>query len=329
MTSQKFVPFLLLLLASVLSAAYADDNSAVKPATNPEGTAPAPAAVDPDGQKEDVTTLPQPARSFVYKNTTDASGKPVELTMNVFEPAGHKATDKNPVIVMFFGGGWASGAPTSFYPHCAYFASRGIVAIAPDYRVRQRQKTTPYECVADSKSAIRYVRAHASELGIDPNRIVAAGSSAGGHIAACTGIVPGMDEKSENLEISSVPNALVLYNPVVDTSPAGYGNERMGERWKDISPQQHIRPGIVPTIIFHGNADKLVPYAQAVAFTDAMKQAGNRCELVTLNGVGHGFVYRITNSAANRAVRDTDVFLESLGYLQGAPTLPPPVAKTR
>lgn len=269
-----------------------------------------------------VATVPQPTRSFVFKTTQDAAGKTVELKMNVFESTGHKAGDKTPVIVLFFGGGWINGSPTSFFPHCAYFASRGMVAIAPDYRVRSREKTTPFECVADGKSAIRYVRAHASELGIDPNRIVAGGSSAGGHVAACTALIPGLDEKGEDLAVSSVPNALALYNPVIDTSVEGYGHERLGERWQEISPLQHVRPGLPPTLVCHGNADKTVPYANVVAFEAAMKQAGNRAELLTLNGIGHGFVYKIASSPANRSVRATDVFLASLGYLQGEPTLP-------
>ncbi|BCM93761.1 acetylxylan esterase [Abditibacteriota bacterium] len=277
----------------------------------------APAAVT-----EAVTT--QPTRTVVYKTTTNAAGDKVDLVMNIFEPPGHKASDKTPAIVFFFGGGWNDGSPKSFFPHCAYFASRGLVAIAPDYRVKTRQQTTPFQSVADAKSAMRFVRQNAPAWGIDPNRMAAAGSSAGGHVAACTAIIPGLDEKSEDGAVSSAPNALVLYNPVIDTSPAGYGNERLGDRWQEISPLQHVRPGLPPTIVFHGTADKVVPYANAVAFETAMKAAGNRCELVTIRGEGHGFAYQIQKKSANRAVRETDVFLASLGYLQGEPTLPPP-----
>jgi acetyl esterase len=282
------------------------------PATTPLQTAP----------EEAPEPRIKPTRRVIYKTTTDAAGQPVELRMNIFEPPGHTATDKTPVIVFFFGGGWNSGNPNVLSPHAAYFASRGIVAVAPDYRVRNRQQTTPFESVADGKSAIRYVRAHANELGIDPDRIIASGTSAGGHVAACTAIVPGQEEKGEDTTVSSVPNALALYNPVIDTSPAGYGNGRLKERWQEISPLQHVRPGLAPTIVFHGDADKTVPYANAVAFDAAMKKAGNRCELVTLPGVGHGFVPPFSTPVAQRAVRETDVFLASLGYLKGAPTIP-------
>lgn len=265
-----------------------------------------------------------PTRSVVYKTTTNAVGEKVELVMHIFEPKGHKVSDKTPAIVFFFGGGWTSGNPQTFFQHCTYLASRGIVAIAPDYRVKNRQQTTPFESVADAKSAIRFVHQNSAAWGVEPSRIVAAGSSAGGHIAACTALIPGLDDKGEDASISSVPNALVLYNPVVDTSPAGYGNARLGDRWEEISPLQHVRPDLPPTIIFHGTADKVVPYANAVAFEKAMKAAGNRCQLVTLEGEGHGLAMQLQKSAAQQALRDTDVFLESLGYLKGKPVLPAP-----
>jgi acetyl esterase len=280
-----------------------------------------PGVAENEGEAQAQVPRPQPTQRLVFKNTTDAAGQPVQLHLNIFNPAGHKAGDKTPVFVFFYGGGWNTGNPRLLFQHCAYFASRGIVAIAPDYRVKNRQQTTPFECVADGKSAIRYVRAHASELGIDPDKIVAAGTSAGGHVAASAAIIPGLDEKGEDTAVSSVPNALVLYNPVIDTSPAGFGNARLKERWQEISPLQHVRPGLPPTIVFHGDADTTVPYANVVAFEAAMKQAGNRCELVTFPGVGHGFVPRFSTSTAQQAIRDTDKFLASLGYLQGEPTL--------
>lgn len=265
----------------------------------------------------------KPTRSAIYKTTTDKAGDKVELSLDIFEPEGHKPTDKTPVAVFFFGGGWVGGSTGSFYPQSAYLASRGMVAIVPDYRVRDRQKTSPYEAVADGKSAIRWVRAHAAELGIDPDRVVAGGASAGGNLAAGAGILPALDEESEDASISSVPNAMMLYFPVVDTSEKGYGHGRLGDRWEEISPINHVRAGLPPTIIFHGTEDKIVPYDNAVRFAAAMQAAGNRCELVTAEGAGHSFSYQIGRKYGNTALRKSDEFLQSLGYLQGEPTLPP------
>ena len=150
--------------------------------------------------------------------------------------------------------------------------------------------TTPFECVEDGKSAIRWVRSHAKELGIAPDQIVAAGGSAGGHVAACTGIIQGYDNKNEDLNVSSVPNAMVLLNPVLDTTKQGFGSKKFTpDQQTELSPNHHIREGIVPTIVFHGTADKTVPFENAERFFKLMNEAGNTCELVSAEAKGHGF----------------------------------------
>lgn len=304
---------------STAAGAVVNQAEAVEMAANPKADD---AALDaPDAG--DVAQDGKPTRVMTYKKTVNGAGKPMELEMNIFEPSGHKATDKTPAIVLFYGGGWSSGDPDLFFAHATYLASRGMMAFVPKYRTKNSAQTSPFEAVTDAKSAIRWVRENAKTLGIDPNRIAAAGSSAGGHIAATAAIVTGFDEPTENAAISSRPNALVLYNPVIDLSPQGYGNERVGPKWQSISPLQNVRPGDPPTILFHGTADKTVPYANAVAFEQAMKDAGNRVELVTLRDVGHGFAYRSAKKSANLALRQTDEFLASLGYLKGEPTLLP------
>ena len=154
------------------------------------------------------------AREEIYKTVGDA-----KLRLYVFEPEGHKPGDSRPAIVFFFGGGWRSGSPAQFYEHCKYLASRGMVAMTADYRVSSRHGVKALACVADAKSAIRWVRANAKRLGVDPDRIVAGGGSAGGHTAACTGVVPGLDEPGEDSSISSVPNAMALFNPAVLLAP--------------------------------------------------------------------------------------------------------------
>ncbi|MDO6517402.1 alpha/beta hydrolase fold domain-containing protein [Zobellia uliginosa] len=213
-----------------------------------------------------------------------------KLSLHVFNPKGHKATDNAPVIVFFFGGGWSGGTPKQFYQQSRYFAEKGMVAISAEYRVNRTHGTTPFDAVTDAKSAIRWVRKHAKELGVDPNKIIASGGSAGGHIAACTGIIEAYDAVDEDLTISSIPNAMVLYNPVLDTTEKGYGMAKVGEERKtDISPNHRIKPNIVPTIVFHGTADKTVPFENAQRFELFMKSAGNDCVLVPYEGKDHGF----------------------------------------
>ncbi len=121
-----------------------------------------------------------------YKTAGDT-----KLNLYIFQPLGWKATDKRPAIVCFFGGGWTNGTLRQFLPQCKYLAQRGMVAIAADYRVASRNQVKAVECVKDAKSAIRFVRKNAARLGVDPDRIVAAGGSAGGHLAAACGTIAG------------------------------------------------------------------------------------------------------------------------------------------
>jgi len=269
------------------------------------------------------------AKAEVYKTTGD-----VKLSIYIFEPPGHKAGDRRPAIVFFFGGGWRSGSPKQFEPQCRRLASRGMVAMAADYRVSSRHGARVVDCLRDAKSAIRWVRRNASRLGIDPDRVAAGGGSAGGHLAAAVGLVPGLDEPGEDLAISSRPDALVLFNPAVvlapidGSTPLGRApdvmKERAGIEPERISPYHHIAKGAPPAIIFHGKADATVPYATVEAFTKKMTGLGNRCELVGFDGQQHGFFNygRGDNSAYTETLKRTDEFLTSLGYLSGQPAQP-------
>jgi len=280
----------------------------------------------PKNKIKQEVKLMKPTRQMVFKTSND-----VKLNLYVFEPKGHKVTEPRPAIVFFFGGGWNSGTPQQFYAQCKYFASRGMVTISADYRVRSRHGVTPFECVADGKSAIRWIRANADKLGIDPNRIAAGGGSAGGHVAACAGVIDALDEPDENTSVSSKPNALVLFNPVLvlplDKSPdSEERRKRMKERYqnrepREISPYHHVTPDAPPTIILHGVEDTTVPIQTAQMFVDAMKMAGNRCELVAYEGEEHGFFNYGRGQVFYDTVREADKFLASLGYLEGPATL--------
>jgi len=249
----------------------------------------------------------------VYKST-----KQGDLHLNIYKPEDWKPGDSRPVIVFFFGGGWTGGSPSQFEPHCKHLASKGMVACAAEYRIKSKHQTTPFECVADGKSAVRWIRQHAAELGIDPNRIVAGGGSAGGHVAACTGTVIGFEEPDEEKQISSVPNAMALFNPVVDTTETGWkgGPRQLGERCKEISPIHFMRKDLPPTIIFHGTGDTTVLFENVERFTEQMKQNGNRCELVAYKDQGHGFFnLRKNRENYDSTIKKLDQFLTSLGYL--------------
>jgi acetyl esterase len=219
---------------------------------------------------------------------------------------------RQPCIVFFFGGGWTSGTPEQFLPQAKYLASRGMAAFVADYRVASRDQVKAAACVEDAKSAIRYLRSNADQLGIDGGRICAAGGSAGGHIACATALLPGFDAANEKADVSSVPNALALFNPAVVLSPlpglpvpneAGQKlltlKERLGAEPESMSPAHHVRAGLPPAIIFHGRADSTVNVRTVEKFTELMLAAGNRCELKLYDDAPHGF-FNLPNNAQIR-----------------------------
>jgi len=261
-----------------------------------------------------------------YKTVGD-----VKLNLYVYYPPGHQAGDKRAAAVFFFGGGWTNGSPQQFEQHCKHLAARGMVAMTADYRVASRHQVKAVSCVADAKSAIRFVRKEALRLGVDPERIVAGGGSAGGHIAACTGVVSGFDEPAEDSKISSVPNAMVLFNPAVVLAPvAGLSEvnqervtslkDRMGVEPQSLSPYHQVKKGAPPAIVFHGKADTTVPYVTAELFAKAMNEAGSKCTLVGYEGQAHGFFNygRNGNEYYAKTLQAMDEFLVGLGYIGAA-----------
>jgi len=257
-------------------------------------------------------------KEIVYKTVGD-----VKLKLHVFEPRNRSPQGQLPAIVFFFGGGWVGGNPSQFFPQCDYLASRGMVAISAEYRTKKNGGATPFECVADGKSAVRYVRAHAQQLGIDPDRLAAGGGSAGGHVAAATGTLKGLEPDGEDLSVSSRPNAMVLFNPVYDNGPGGYGHSRVKDRYKEISPVHNIGRHTPPAIVFFGTKEKLVSRAVMEAFKAKMDKLGVRSELHLYEGQGHGFFNygRSDNVYFVKTMRQTDRFLSSLGFLEGEPEL--------
>ena len=289
-----------------------------------------------------LAALPLAAQTSVLKTPNDANRVETyrtvddyELRLWIYEPENHRPGDKAPGVVFFFGGGWNNGSPTQFAPHARYLASRGMVAITADYRVRSRHGVEARECVIDAKAAIRWVRSHASQLGVDPKRLAAGGGSAGGHLAAALATLRDHDAPDADRSVSPVPNALALFNPALVLAPApGFEayekrraemERRMGAPAESVSPYHHLKKGLPPTIIFHGKEDVTVSYATAEAFCDKAQKVGARCELVGYDDAGHGFFNfgRGDNAHFADTLRRTDAFFASLGWLKGAPTATP------
>ena len=196
-------------------------------------------------------------------------------------------------------------------PNAAWFRDQGIVGICADYRVKSANGTTPIECIKDAKSAVRYVRAHAKEFQLDPDRLIVAGGSAGGHIALCTQI-DGGDEPTEDLSVSSKPNALVLHNPVLGE---GFGKEFFTQH-PEFSPMIQVKSGWVPTVMSCGTEDKTTPFIYAQKFTDLMTAAGNKCQLIAVKDAGHSCDWPVSNPSFLPTITEMTLFLKRHGFIE-------------
>ena len=257
-----------------------------------------------------LTSAQAEAEKVVYKTIGTR-----ELTLEVDRPPGWTATDKRPAIVFFFGGGWKSGTPNQFQSQAEHFAKRGIVCFRADYRVKSRDNVLPNACVEDALDAMRWVRSHAAELGIDPTKIIAAGGSAGGHLAACTALVV-----SDNA-VSPKPCALLLYNPVVDlTALRGSADDGLilgldQAEAKRLSPALLDIKTLPPTFVTVGTKDRFHP--QIRSFVDKSTAAGAKVELFEAVGQPHGFFNKAPWQ--EKITARADAFLVGLSYLEKLP----------
>lgn len=244
-----------------------------------------------------------------------------KLFMKLYQPQKSVTNDKYPAMLFFFGGGWKTGSLNQFEPHAKYFSKRGMVCILVDYRVESRHNSTIFESLKDAKSAMRYVKEHASIYNIDTLKIVAAGGSAGGQLAAATALIEDYNEISDNIKISCKPNALVLFNPAIDNGPAGVGYERVKSEYKNISPIHNITKGAPPTIIMLGTKDNLIPVETAKYYQTVMNKVGSRCELILYDGKEHGFFNYNKFENYKNTIIEVDAFLQSEGFLTKNPLI--------
>lgn len=279
-------------------------------------------------------------KELIYKTVGE-----LKLRIYWLKPESVKVGEKRAAIIWIHGGGWSYGGASAFFPHARYFAARGAIAFSIDYRLLKSDgSSTMANCVADCKSAIRYIRLHAEELGVDPNKIIVMGDSAGGHLASCLGTITGFDDPMDNFKISATPNAMVLYNPLSDFTTSPFikliiGGAAMDKKptpesliptpaqlelAKKLSPLFNVRSNQPATLVLHGLDDKIILPEQSILFSQAMKKAGNKCELVLLPNTSHAFVctqYRASEEEVVAAIREADKFLIGLKLLSGEPSL--------
>jgi len=250
-----------------------------------------------------------------------------ELKVDIFNTMNTKKNDLNPAIAFFHGGGWAAGDPSEFFGACERYAAKGFVTFSFQYRLSTNAdessphpEITPVECVKDARSAIRWLRENAESLQIDPDKIVVGGQSGGGHLTLATALFDEINEDTDNLDISTTPNAMLLYSSCYNTMEAWVDmllGDRREEIWS-ISPYHNLKEGLPPTLGFHSRDDCIVLFYSVSRFQRKMKELGNPFELVVLEGVGHYLDEdneKYSRLFSEEIMERTDVFLESIGLM--------------
>ncbi len=224
------------------------------------------------------------------------------LKLALFLPKDNR--DAHPGIVFIHGGGWRGGNPKQFMPQALYLAAQGYVSACIENRLSGKVRKSFPAAVEDVKCAVRWMRASAKRYKIDPNRIAAAGGSAGAHLAAMLGVTDeedGLEGSGGHGEFSSKVNAVVAFNGVfnlaaekvhdLDPVVAFLGSKltEIPDVYEKASPITYVDKTDAPFLLLHGTKDRSLPYEQSVKMKEALEKAGVRAELFTAKNAGHGF----------------------------------------
>jgi len=234
--------------------------------------------------------------------------------LDVYLPKSHKTGEKSPAVLLIHGGGWKEGDKRQ--PREIEFgttlAENGYVAASINYALRSAGKF-PLN-LQDCKNGVRYLRAHADELGIDPDRISVMGGSAGGHLAllvaytadqpylAPTQPYPGISDKvSCVVDFYGISNLAtrketdpsgkpLKIEPLDSTTQSIFGSTP--QDWKKASPVSYVKRNVPPTLILHGRKDTTVDSDQSQELADALKKAGATYEIIWLPNAPHSFSFQ-------------------------------------
>lgn len=243
----------------------------------------------------------------------------IKRELEVYFPERHDLSgDPLPAIIFFHGGGWGGGTRDAFKYQCDYFASRGLVAVTVTYRLATKEAVAALKgnvsrkriCIPDAKSAIRWVKQNAEELGVDPNRLVAAGGSAGGHISLIATSNPRLNDPNDPGDIDTSVAARVLFNPALSSSDAAD---------PEIDFIRHLKSGAPPAIVFFGSEDKKWLEGWNPTYEKWKGLEGTEVKMEIAEGEKHAFFN--SQPWADLTLISADKFLSGLGFLKGDPTL--------
>ena len=270
--------------------------------------------------------------SLVYTTKVYKQVDTMQLTVHIFYDPAVISKKSKAAIAFFHGGGWAFGKPSEFFGACRRYAAMGFVTFSFQYRLSIDKEghfphptITPIECVKDARSAMRWVRSHAKEFNIDPQKIIAGGQSVGGHLTLSTAMIDKHNESTDDLSVNPVPNAMLLYSGTVNTLEAWcdllMGKQR--EKIWSISPAHNLKKGLPPAIAFHGTEDEMVPNFTIDFFQRDMTNLGNHFEVHKYPGRKHylgdideKYVKQYSRLFDEKIMLETDDFLRRFGFLK-------------
>ena len=239
---------------------------------------------------------PAAAAANVEKDVVYGKGGDTDLHLDIYKPTG--TATKRMAIVHYHGGGFQGGSKDNLAARLQTMSARGYVNIAAQYRLSANGAARWPSQIEDVKASIRWTRANASRLGIDPARIAVAGYSAGGHLAlfaAATANRPEFEGKGGNAGVPTNVAACLAYYAVTGGSWEGFRRQfpmpegSSEEAWRLATPGTYIK-SFPPTILFHGLADVTVPPESSADFLKLLREANIPSELHTYAGVPHEFV---------------------------------------
>ncbi len=235
-----------------------------------------------------------------------------ELKAHIFYPEGHSADDKTAALIFFHGGGLRRGSASQGYSIADELVPTGVAVIAVEYRLLDTAGRTLDHIIADSKSAVRWVRANANDLGLDPNRLVTMGHSAGAFLALSAGVTKGIEGKYEDTSVSSVPNAMLLWSPTL-TRRDNAENSMVpeGMTMADLIPATYLRGDLPPAIFITGSEDPIAKPDVVKAFEEKYSAEGNQSTFHIINGADHFFADKEQRQQAMDLMAK---FLDNMNY---------------
>jgi acetyl esterase len=259
-----------------------------------------------------------PGKAYTYKQS---AGQP--RVMEIYFPPNHDPAKSNvPGVILFHGGGWSGGDLSQFRKACHYLASRGLVTATVNYQMLTKAaaaklpqgETRKRVCITDTKSAIRWFKQHAAELGIDSHRIITGGGSAGGHISALATLNPGLNDPADPRDIDTSVVAYLWFNPAFSPDDS---------QDTEVDVLRYLRKDVAPAIAFFGTKDTWLKGWDA-AQTKLKSLGSTTAELWLADGQAHSFFNKdpwqtLTLIAADR-------FLVQQGFLKGESTLISPAS---